>query len=371
MAGASSQVALWLTLLLLSSMGEAYFPDIMNINGLQAKANWLFLADALGNVCGALVPTKEAWREVPARRAFVPALCDAVSKIFILGGLALSSAQIKSILYNSCIVFSALLSRLVLGRILTRPQWGGIIVLVIGLVIKLDFSKKLVDEGDSAALVPVGMVMILIGCALHSLTNVVNEYYIRTYSFPPPKLCCLIGCFNIVLWTLVFASGFIICEKDGMNPCGHYTRDYIDVGAMGRSNYPLSPMTNGAAWVGFVASSAVHAVSYFFLLGSIGVVSVGVMKGLTTAGYVTLSAIVLCDSAEPTLRGFCPDRRTIVAVCVCVTGVLLYSIASKHAKQAEQNEERHSQNDSADTTTKSERSSQSSEMEMGVPFTTR
>merc|ERR1740130_1676010 len=84
------------------------------------------------------------------------------------------------------------------------------------------------------------------------------------------------------------------------------------------------------AFVGFVLSSAVHAVAYFNLLGSIGVVSCGVMKGLTTAGYVTISAIAFCGIAAK----YCINWQTAISSVVCVGGVMVYSYATANASKA-------------------------------------
>jgi len=327
-------------LLFISSLGEVYFPDIMNINQLQAKANWMFVGDALGNICGVFVPSQPGqltWKDVPARKALVPALFDGVSKVFLLGGIALSSAQIKAILYNSCIVFSALLSRLILGRILSAGQWLGVVVLLGGLLAKIDFTAAETggngnggngDDGKTRALVPIGMLFILIGCVLHSMQNVVSEYYIRAHKFPPPKLCCLTGCFNLTLWLLLFAVGFIIPEKEGSNVFGHYTRDYINLSGF-KITGELAPFSSGVAFIGFVLASAVHAIAFFNLMGSIGVVSCGVMKGLTTAGYVILSYVLLCDRENPKLAGWCMTWRTAISTVLCVIGVMIYSFNSQ------------------------------------------
>jgi len=333
--GSTSQkmVAVYLVLLFISSLGEVYFPDIMNINQLQAKANWMFVGAALGNICGVFVPSQPGqltWKDVPARKALVPALFDGVSKVFLLGGIALSSAQIKAILYNSCIVFSALLSRLILGRILSAGQWLGVVVLLGGLLAKIDFTAKSGGDGDDggAALVPIGMLFILIGCVLHSMQNVVSEYYILAHKFPPPKLCCLTGCFNLTLWLLLFAVGFIIPEKEGSNVFGHYTRDYINVSGF-KITGELAPFSSGVAFIGFVLASAVHAIAFYNLMGSIGVVSCGVMKGLTTAGYVILSYVLLCDRENPKLAGWCMSWRTAISTVFCVIGVMIYSFNSQ------------------------------------------
>merc|ERR1719230_1251860 len=140
-------VLVWLFLLFVSSMGEAYFPDCMRINELKMKSNWMFIADALGNLITVVVPTEKCWREVTIWRAAIPAIADIASKVFLLGGMALAGSQTKSILYNSCIMWSALLSRFLLGRILSLWQWAGIGMIVVGLLIKIKPSDFLAAGG--------------------------------------------------------------------------------------------------------------------------------------------------------------------------------------------------------------------------------
>lgn len=312
----------YLALLFATSMGEAYFPDVMNINTLQAKANWLFLANALGNACVVVVRTEKSWKDIPILKAALPAACDMLSQVFLLGGIALSSAQTKSILYNSCIVWSAVLSKCFLGKILSCGQWGGVFVLISGLLIKADFSKS----GDGEGTLLLGMCFILIGCALHSLTNVVNEYYIRSFGFPPPKLCTLIGFFSVCTWLLLFVCGFIIPEtKDGE---WIWSNRYFVVSEMSKQSAD-TPLVNWVAWVGFVVSSAGHALAYFTLLESIGNVSCGVMKGLTTAGYVTLSILLLCDADKRSKAKYCFTWKTFFAASICVAGVFVYTYFTK------------------------------------------
>eukprot|EP00929_Paragymnodinium_shiwhaense_P091080 TRINITY_DN51122_c0_g1_i1.p1 TRINITY_DN51122_c0_g1~~TRINITY_DN51122_c0_g1_i1.p1 ORF type:complete len:371 (+),score=48.71 TRINITY_DN51122_c0_g1_i1:83-1195(+) len=323
-------VLFWLGLLFLSAMGEAYFPDIMKLNSLQAQANWCLVADALGNLLAGVVPTEKGFFEIPVLMAAGPAFADIFAKAFLLGGMALADAQAKSILYNSCIVWSALLSRFVIGRILSLEQWGAIGVLILGLFVKIDFSSK--SDGEENSTYLLGMISILIGCALHSLTNVLNEYFIRKYDFPPSKLCSLIGLYSFSTWLLFFSAGYIMPEFK--NDEWHYHSDYLNLDSMGQGK-SYSPLTNGWAWFGFVVCSAIHAVAYYNLLGSIGVVSVGVTKGLTTAGYVMFSGLLLCGVDPKTPSKWCvldPENwRTSVSALVCVIGVGLYTFATSRA----------------------------------------
>jgi len=349
-------IIFWLSLLFLSSMGEAYFPDLMKLNETRALTNWMFIGDAVGNMFAVVVPTSKAWSEVAVGKAFVPALCDMCAKAFLLGGIALSSAQTKSILYNSCIVWSAILSRFVLGRILTAKQWCGVGVLIVGFLVKMSSNSK--DEFDFSAITGgastsddtegsgtmfIGMISILIGCALHSLTNVVNEFFIRTYGFPPSKLCTLVGCYNLSIWTLFFAIGFILPEKGkdekGQDdPFKYYTRAYFMEQPALDAKVPNSPMISGVALIGFIFSSTVHAVSYYNLLGSIGVVSCGVMKGLTTAGYVFFSIMLLCGKNGQQWCVSSPVGPTVLASVFCVGGVLFYAMATAEAQQKKEEE---------------------------------
>jgi len=313
--------------------GEAYFPDCMRINELQMKSNWMFVADALGNLLAFVVPTETSWREVSVRHAAVPALADIISKVFLLGGVALAGSQTKSILYNSCIMWSALLSRFMLGRILSLWQWTGVGMIVVGLLVKMKPSDFLAagNEGASRAVL-IGIVFILIGCALHSATNVINEFVIRKYGFPPSKLCCLIGCFSLSTWIAMLLCGLVIPEYKESEDMWYYTRqDFLN--SFGQLHVVHDvPFSSACAWIFFVVASAVHAVAYYSLLGSIGVVSCGVMKGLTTAGYVTLSAAVLCDKDVKAKVGSCMTWRTGIASVICVMGVVFYSVATSKAQ---------------------------------------
>lgn len=316
--------SLYLLLLFLSSLGEAYFPEIMVINMMTSKANYLFLADALGNALPGILPTKLRWRDTNLKMALVPAIVDLVSKVFLLGGIALSSAQKKAILYNSCIVWSAFLSRCVLSRSLSLLQWVGVFILIVGCTLNVDWSV-----GESGSEPILGVVFILIGCVLHSLTNVVNEHYIRKYDFPPSRLCCLIGTINFSLWTIIYSFGYIIPET--VNKKWVFERRDFSFETLQQSVRETG-MSNLIAFLLFVACSAVHAIAYFNLLGSIGNVSSGVMKGLTTACYVALSATLFCHID----RKYCATLRTVSSSIVCIIGVLLYSYATKQASRSVQ-----------------------------------
>merc|ERR1712072_202683 len=288
---------------------------------MVCRANWLIIGDFIGNILAFVTPTEKGWSEVPWKVAFVPAYCDFFAKGFLFLGVTMASAQTKSILYNSCIVWSALISKYILKRTLTPQQWIGIILLIFGCSVKIDW-KGFGTTSNSNVLM--GMILILIGCVLHSLTNVVNEHYIRTYDFPPSKLCSIVGTISLSTYIAIYALGYIFPEQAGEGEPVHFIYR--------RSDLSFDTMTAETClffWVGFVICSGVHAVAYFSLLGKIGVVSCGVMKGLTTAGYVCLSAAAFCSIESK----FCATQQTKLSAVICIAGVLCYAIATATANE--------------------------------------
>lgn len=319
----------WLVGLFMSSQGEAFFPDNMKINKMTMLANWLFVANAIGNAVAGFVPKRAEDNEVQWAVAAVPAICDILAQSFLLGGIALAGAQTKSILYNSCILWSALLSMVLIGRRLSALQWAGLALLIVGLGVKIDWKKGIADEKASNAML--GAIFILVGSLLHSLTNVVNERFIRRYAISPSKLCSCIGVYSLTLWLICYACGYILPEQkknDGGEKYWEYHRKAIEYDTLTSSGD--APVMNGASWGLFIVCSAWHAVAYFNLLGSIGVVSCGVMKGLTTAGYVLLSNFIFCSDGER--AKYCFNWQTGISSFICVTGVIVYAVATGRAQ---------------------------------------
>merc|ERR1712216_1055188 len=84
----------------------------------------------------------------------------------------------------------------------------------------------------------------------------------------------------------------------------------------------------------FWVASLVHAVAFFFLLGRIGVVSCGMVKGAQTAAYVLMAHYFWCKEGDPDTSK-CIDRWTGAATVLCCTGVLIYSWASSEGFKTE------------------------------------
>lgn len=318
-----------LALLWLSSVGEVYFPDVMKLNGMTGGANWFFIAHAIGNTgvgftkaSGDASLLSSDWKA-----ASLPAIMDIFSYAALFVGVALSGAQTKSILYSSSILWSAVLSRILLARVLSRMQWVSIFLLFLGLAVKSGAGNAALDADlDSSFLL--GVLCILGGCFLHALANVQNEALIRQGKIQAKNLCIMVGIYSMSMWLGLYSCGFMIPER--INKVWVYTSDHFRFGSlMVQDRAAGLPMSSGTAWVGFVFCTALHAGCFFSLLGSVGSVSSGIVKGATVAAYVLLSGTMFCGVSS----SYCLNWRTLCSAAICVSSVLFYGLASAHAKK--------------------------------------
>jgi len=103
-----------------------------------------------------------------------------------------------------------------MGRRLTRDQWIGVGVLILGLLTKV-YANSGGGDGDEldASNLMIGGVMILIGCFLHSATNVVCEFFIRGDGVPPNWMCSACGLYSLLFWFVLYFCGFVVPFKEG------------------------------------------------------------------------------------------------------------------------------------------------------------
>lgn len=330
---AASGTYLLLFLLFASSIGEVYFPDMMKLNGMSSRTNWLFLAHGVGNAAVGLLPKEESIFSVNWKAASLPSLMDIASYASLFGGVALVGAQTKSILYSSSLLWSALLSRTILNKKLTLEQWLSILLLVIGLLIKSLGGAPVAADGVSSTFM-VGVGLILVGCFTHALANVMNERLIRQGMITAKTLCCISGVYTLLLWFGAYSCGFIIPELVGNEFV--YNSDHFQWSSLVKNDRTGGvTLDSGIAWAGFVLSASLHACCFFMLLGSVGVVSSGICKGCTVSCYVLLSGVAFCGVQSH----YCLNKKTLLSAAICVSSVLCYSWATLRANAAKAKED--------------------------------
>lgn len=82
-----------------SSIGEAYFPDLIKLHrGTSSMEHTMlpFLCAALGNVFVGVLPCEKTLWEASWAKAMVPALSDILSQSLILGGIACAASSTPS-----------------------------------------------------------------------------------------------------------------------------------------------------------------------------------------------------------------------------------------------------------------------------------
>jgi drug/metabolite transporter (DMT)-like permease len=103
------------------------------------------------------------------RRAMALGALDIVSQAMNYTGAAMAGPTLFAIIYSSVTVWTAVLSRVVLGRTMALPQWLAVSVVFGGLTITA-FNSVAYGPG-----VLTGSLLVLVGSALHSATYVLSE----------------------------------------------------------------------------------------------------------------------------------------------------------------------------------------------------
>jgi drug/metabolite transporter (DMT)-like permease len=319
----------WLALLFLSSLGEVYFPDIMKLNHMPSRTNWMFLAHAIGNACvGLLGSDVFKLSGSTIRMAAGPAIFDMASYAMLFAGVAMAGAQTKSILYSSSILWSAVLSKFLLGKVLSTNQWLSIMLLFVGLLVK-SLGGSAASSSLSSTTFLIGASLVLVGCFIHAFVNVMNERIVRGGSVTPKALSCIIGLYTLAAWIGLYSMGYALPEHS--NEGWVYTSDSFLWSSLWKSDAVEGlPMNSGTAWIAFVIMTTLHACAFYSLLGSVGVVSSGIVKGMTTSTYVMISGLAFCSIESH----YCLSPKTLLSSAICVSSVICYSLATASARAA-------------------------------------
>merc|ERR1711907_807385 len=97
------------------------------------------------------------------------ALVDIVAQTINYAGSTMAGPTIFAIVYSSVTVWCALLSRVVLGRTMTRSQWASVAVVFAGLGAT---GLRSLELGPNVVR---GTILVGFGSALHALMYVLSE----------------------------------------------------------------------------------------------------------------------------------------------------------------------------------------------------
>jgi drug/metabolite transporter (DMT)-like permease len=222
-----------------------------------------------------LLDSETRWpsRGTTLRACFIGAI-DIVAQAMNYTGGAMAGPTLFAIIYSSVTVWTAVLSRFLLGRKMGPSQWAAICVVFAGLTITA-FSSVALGPGVFG-----GCVLVLFGSALHSSTYVLSEWIMTKSEKLPVKM-------NLALQGSVACSAFVAWQVV-------YTLPRFEelVGAPMRA---ANTTVEHAALV-FLAiflANLLHAVTFQITLKHFtgGATSAGVMKGLQAVLVFAATAI--------------------------------------------------------------------------------
>lgn len=247
-------------------------------------------------------------RDSFAKAASIACL-DIIAQTINYTGAIMSGPTIFSIIYSSVTVWTAVQSRILLGRRLNILQWLSVLVVFAGLLILKDSAT---NNGQKILR---GAILSFCGSALHALTYVLSEIVMTSGEKLSVRANCfiqgLVACSAFVLWQLM------------------YTRVHFD--KLIRAPMIEAQTTNvGAILILFsiAVANLVHSLTFFHTLRHFrgGATSAGLMKGLQAVLIFATTAIIFCGRKGG--QEMCFSSNKLASLLIVVLGVSLYGLAT-------------------------------------------
>lgn len=274
----------------------------------SSAASSTAVADVLRRACSpATGDGSSRHRPAVSRRTLLGlAAVDLLSGVCITFGLLSVGGGTYVVIYSSVTAWTALLSWVVLRKPLSKRQVSAVALLCAGLALNT-FSHAAPEDADTHAAgnhaehsaasslqFAVGVVVLLAGSVLHSLMFVLSELLLQRAgpAYSSWTLCAEMGRIEAV--ALVCWNVLLVVTSS------------VDAPASGVWEWlPLLALT---------ACNAVHAASFFLLLGALGSVSSAMMKGAQMVAVWIVAAALFCDKEHS--QCFTPPKAASVAVVV-------------------------------------------------------
>lgn len=292
-------------LFVISGVLQPILIELLNYNGAAEKTTMLFV---LPNYLGMSLSIFANWKSRKQgrfRRKEIASLClmDLISQFLNLFGLILAGSLLYSVIYASCTVWTALFSRILLNRRLHTMQWVGVVTVFTGLMCGVGGSIR---DGNDTRL---GVILILIGSMVHSLTYIVSEKLLAVVSDPisPEMLSSVMGFFGVLVygaWQLIYTIPNF---------------DRVVVNEIYSHHGSVAVII--VAFIALVLVNMLHALCFFNVISSAGATTTGILKGVQTVLVFLSSHFAFCSIQSSQ----CFTVAKGVSVVVVSVGVVLYS----------------------------------------------
>lgn len=282
--------------------------EVLTYNGACEKSTFLFILPTyigmtmslLSNV-GALKHGKIRWFKM-----ILLAVIELCSAALCFTGLVCAGSAVFTVIYSSVTVYTALFSRLFFGRELHYMQWGGVLMVMLGLTSSSIGATFGGDDGEKD--VGIGIIMIIIGSLFHSLVYILTESILKSENpIAPEFLGSFMGCVGVIvfgLWQVFYTfprfQDLILDEIDAHDG---------DLTVIGMTYFTL------------VIVNLVHGVCFYHLIKSVGSTTTGILKGVQSVVVFVISHFAFCSLQKS--QCFTASKGASLIVVVC--GVLCYS----------------------------------------------
>mmetsp|Transcript_38278 Transcript_38278/g.42332 ORF Transcript_38278/g.42332 Transcript_38278/m.42332 type:complete len:263 (+) Transcript_38278:396-1184(+) len=224
----------------------------------------------------------------------------------------MSGPTIFAIVYSSVTIWTAVFSKILLGRRMNGWQWLNVVIVFVGLAITAT------DSGGAGSNILNGTCFIIVGSAMHGLTYVMSEA-VMTVGGEEERLTVLQ---NNFVQASVAASLFLVWQL-------LYTLPHFN-----ESIYEPMQVANTAVWYallllgGFGLSNVVHAITFFHTLKHFpgGATSAGVMKGLQAVFVFVLTNLLYCHRLGGNKMYFSTSK--LISLLTVSGGVLGYGYST-------------------------------------------
>lgn len=283
--------------------------------------------------------SSEAHKQPPSWRAILKAsliACfDISAQSLNYTGASMAGATIFAVVYSSVTVWTAVFSRLFLGRSLSWCQWGAVLTVFGGLCITAADSISLGQN------VSQGTALVVLGSCMHGATYVMSEAVMakandigatntsnnNNNSATRETLSVrensafqgVVACMGLLLWQLVYTS---------------YRWDEL----IGQPMQVAGTTVIQALWIlsAFGLANLVHSFSFYHTLAHYpgGSTSAGVMKGLQAVLVFVAAHLLYCGRPGGD-DAMCFSVSKFLSLVTVVGGVTIFSLATERSSRDE------------------------------------
>lgn len=129
----------------------------------------------------------------------IPACCDFTGSTMMYFGLTMTHSSVYQMLRGATVLFTGLLSRIVLKRLFRPYQWLGMMLVTVGLTCVGISSTLLPTSKDGASNPVLGDILIIVAQIIVSSQMIIEEKILTKYNVPPTLLVGWEGTFGLTI----------------------------------------------------------------------------------------------------------------------------------------------------------------------------